>query len=132
MKWPWQNLTQEVDHVLENSGVTGEYDDQYVLLQRINKVYGKKFHAVPASADGRDIGHIRIPFHEPAAGQSVSFRREGFVKQRDQRIFLFHHDIFPRFDLRRARPALQYLRHGRSARKNGTFSPLRQLFFVKK
>ena len=46
MRWPWESLTQEVDHVLENSGVTGEYDDQYVLLQKINKVYGKKFHAV--------------------------------------------------------------------------------------
>ena len=46
MRWPWQNITQDVDHVLANSGVTGEYDDQYVLLQKINKIYGKKFHAV--------------------------------------------------------------------------------------
>ena len=47
MRWPWQKLTQEeVDCAFEDKTLLGEYDDQYVLLQKINKVYGKKFHAV--------------------------------------------------------------------------------------
>lgn len=47
MRWPWQKLTQEeVDRAFEDKTLPGEYDDQYVLLQKINKVYGKKFHAV--------------------------------------------------------------------------------------
>ena len=47
MRWPWQKLTQEeVDRAFADKSLPGEYDDQYVLLQNINKVYGKKFHAV--------------------------------------------------------------------------------------
>lgn len=47
MRLPWQKLSQEeVDRAFEDKTLPGEYDDQYVLLQRINKVYGKKFHAV--------------------------------------------------------------------------------------
>ena len=47
MRLPWQKLTQEeVDRAFEDKSLPGEYDDQYVLLQRVNKVYGKKFHAV--------------------------------------------------------------------------------------
>lgn len=46
MKWPWENESQEtIVHPFNDSQI-GEYDDQYVLLQRINKIYGKKFHAV--------------------------------------------------------------------------------------
>ena len=47
MKWPWKKLTQEeVDRAFEDKSLPGEYDDQYVLLQKINKVYSNKFHAV--------------------------------------------------------------------------------------
>ena len=47
MKWPWQKLTQEeVDRAFEDKSLPGDYDDQYVLLQKINKVYSNKFHAV--------------------------------------------------------------------------------------
>ena len=47
MKWPWEKLTQEeVDRAFEDKSLLGEYDDQYVLLQKINKVYSNKFHAV--------------------------------------------------------------------------------------
>lgn len=47
MRWSWQKLTQEeVKRAFEDKSLPGEYDDQYVLLQKINKVYGKKFHAV--------------------------------------------------------------------------------------
>ena len=47
MKWPWQKLTQEeVDRAFADKSLPGDYDDQYVLLQKINKVYNKKFHAV--------------------------------------------------------------------------------------
>ena len=47
MRWPWQKVSQEeIDRAFADKTLPGEYDDQYVLLQRINKVYGKKFHAV--------------------------------------------------------------------------------------
>ena len=47
MKWPWQKLSQEeVDRAFEDKSLPSEYDDQYVLLQKINKVYSNKFHAV--------------------------------------------------------------------------------------
>ena len=47
MKWPWQKLSQEeVDRTFVDKSLPGEYDDQYVLLQKINKVYSNKFHAV--------------------------------------------------------------------------------------
>ena len=47
MRFPWQKLTQaEVDKAFADKTLPGEYDDQYVLLQKINKVYGNKFHAV--------------------------------------------------------------------------------------
>ena len=47
MRWPWQKLSQEeIDRAFEDKSLPGDYDDQYVLLQKINKVYGKKFHAV--------------------------------------------------------------------------------------
>ena len=38
MKWPWQRLTQEeVDRAFADKSLPGEYDDQYVLLQKIKK-----------------------------------------------------------------------------------------------
>ena len=47
MRFPWQKLTQEeVDKAFADKSLPGEYDDQYVLLQKINKVYSNKFHAV--------------------------------------------------------------------------------------
>ena len=47
MRFPWQKLSQEeIDRAFEDKSLPGDYDDQYVLLQKINKVYGKKFHAV--------------------------------------------------------------------------------------
>ena len=47
MRWPWQKLSQEeIDRAFEDKSLPGDYDDQYILLQKINKVYGKKFHAV--------------------------------------------------------------------------------------
>lgn len=47
MRWPWKKVTQEeVDRAFADKSLPGEYDDQYVLLQKVNKVYGKKFHAV--------------------------------------------------------------------------------------
>ena len=47
MRWPWQNESlEDSDHFLSDANKSGEYDNQYVLLQRINKIYGKKFHAV--------------------------------------------------------------------------------------
>ena len=47
MKWPWEKDTKEISNQsLNNPNVEGDYDDQFVLLQRVNKVYGKKFHAV--------------------------------------------------------------------------------------
>ena len=47
MRFPWQKLTQEeVDQIFADKSLPGEYDDQYVLLQKINKVYSNKFHAV--------------------------------------------------------------------------------------
>ena len=47
MRWPWQKMTEEsADQVFEDQTKVGKYDDQYVLLQKINKIYGHKFHAV--------------------------------------------------------------------------------------
>ena len=47
MRFPWQKLTQEeVDKAFADKSLPGDYDDQYVLLQKINKVYSNKFHAV--------------------------------------------------------------------------------------
>ena len=47
MRFPWQKLTQEeVDRAFADKSLPGDYDDQYVLLQKINKVYSNKFHAV--------------------------------------------------------------------------------------
>ena len=47
MRFPWQKLSQEeVDRAFADKTLPGEYDDQYVLLQKINKVYSNKFHAV--------------------------------------------------------------------------------------
>ena len=47
MRFPWQKLTQEeVDQAFADKSLPGDYDDQYVLLQKINKVYSNKFHAV--------------------------------------------------------------------------------------
>ena len=47
MKWPWEKDTKEISNQsLNNPNVEGDYDNQFVLLQRVNKVYGKKFHAV--------------------------------------------------------------------------------------
>ena len=47
MKWPWQNNDENGNNQsFDNNVVAGEYDDQYVLLQKINKIYGNKFHAV--------------------------------------------------------------------------------------
>lgn len=47
MKWPWENENLEKQNqVAVEEQMAGQYDDQYVLLQKINKVYGKKFHAV--------------------------------------------------------------------------------------
>ncbi|MFA7126004.1 MAG: ATP-binding cassette domain-containing protein [Bacilli bacterium] len=47
MRWPWQKVSQEdIDRAFEDKTLPGDYDDQYVLLQKVNKVYGNKFHAV--------------------------------------------------------------------------------------
>ena len=47
MKWPWQNESlKDNNQSFNDENIQGEYDDQFVLLQKINKVYGKKFHAV--------------------------------------------------------------------------------------
>ena len=47
MRWPWQNESLENStHYFNDEKNKGDYDDQFVLLQKINKVYGKKFHAV--------------------------------------------------------------------------------------
>ena len=47
MMWPWQNDTKNISNQSFNEvNKNGDYDDQFVLLQKVNKVYGKKFHAV--------------------------------------------------------------------------------------
>ncbi|MDY0230791.1 MAG: ATP-binding cassette domain-containing protein [Candidatus Cloacimonadaceae bacterium] len=47
MKFPWQKVSkEEIDRAFADKSIGGHYDDQYVLLQKVNKVYGNKFHAV--------------------------------------------------------------------------------------
>ena len=47
MRFPWQKVSQEeIDRAFADKSIPGQYDDQYVLLQKVNKVYGNKFHAV--------------------------------------------------------------------------------------
>ena len=47
MRWPWQKMSaEEVEKTFQDKTLPGEFDDQYVLLQKVNKVYDNKFHAV--------------------------------------------------------------------------------------
>ena len=47
MIWPWEKDSKSINNPsFNNQTIKGDYDDQYVLLQRVNKIYGKKFHAV--------------------------------------------------------------------------------------
>ena len=47
MRWPWQKVSEEeIQKTFEDKTKPGEFDDQYVVLKDINKVYDNKFHAV--------------------------------------------------------------------------------------
>ena len=47
MRWPWQKVSEEeVRKTFEDKTKPGEFDDQYVVLKDINKIYDNKFHAV--------------------------------------------------------------------------------------
>ena len=47
MRWPWQKVSEEeIEKAFQDKTLPGPYDDQYVLLQNVNKVYDNKFHAV--------------------------------------------------------------------------------------
>ena len=47
MRLPWQKLTQEeIDQAFRDKSQPGEFDDEFIVLKDINKIYDNKFHAV--------------------------------------------------------------------------------------
>lgn len=47
MRFPWQKVSkEEIEKTFEDKTKPGPYDDQYVVLRDVNKVYDNNFHAV--------------------------------------------------------------------------------------
>lgn len=47
MQLPWKKVSKEqVDSLLEDKTKAGPYDNQYVVLKNVNKIYDNNFHAV--------------------------------------------------------------------------------------
>ena len=47
MRMPWQKVSkEEIDALMEDKTKAGPYDNQYVVLRNVNKVYDNNFHAV--------------------------------------------------------------------------------------